>query len=525
MTEEPKKWSADEAAAIRAQLARMLQHPLFSQSERLQRFLRHIVEETLTGGGRRLNQFVIGIDVFDRGQSFDPAIDSIVRVEAGRLRSKLREYYDEAGRGDTIRIDLPKGGYAVEFRTAGTTPSAAETGDVERPRRDDKPVIAVLPFENLSGDPEEEYFTDGIAEDLITELSRVSELGVIARQSSFSYKGKSATAGQIAQELDAGYVVQGSVRKAGSRVRISAQLIDGSTEQHLWAERYDRELEDVFAVQDEVVRKIIVALKVTLPGGARETGRRGTDNMEAYDCLLRGVEHSRSFRRDDLFGARALYRRALSLDREYSEAHVRLAWVLVYEWIAGFQQDRAALDEALALTQRAVELDPDSAMAYSVLGWTCLWMDDYDNAISAGEKALQLDQSDAFACYWMAMCRAWADQTDAAMSLIERAMRLNPVEPYYFPRGLVYYMKDRLPEAIELFEKDLRNNPGFLPSRLYLAVSQVRLGREDDARRQTAEILRINPEYRTRAAGGNRIIRDPEKDRLFGDSLRRAGLP
>jgi adenylate cyclase len=524
MTQSAARWTIEEVSAARDQLARMLAHPLFTQSERLGRFLKYVVEETLTGGGRRLNQFVVGVEVFDRDESFDPAIDSIVRVEAGRLRSKLREYYDEAGRGDTIRIDLPKGGYAAEFRTTGSTASATEAAAAER-SRDGKPVIAVLPFENLSGDPEEEYFTDGIAENLITELSRVSELGVIARQSSFSYKGKSATAGQIAQELDAGYVVQGSVAKAGSRVRISAQLIDGATEQHLWAERYDRELEDVFAVQDEVVRMIIVALKVTLPGGAQKTGRRGTDNTEAYDCLLRGVEHSRSFRRDDLFRARALYRRALSLDREYAEAHMRLAWVLVYEWIAGFQQDRAVLDEALALSQRAVELDADSAMAYSVLGWTCLWMDDYDNAIPAGEKALQLDQSDAFACYWMAMCRAWADQTDTALSLIERAMRLNPVEPYYFPRGLAYYMKDRLPEAIELFEKDLRINPDFLPSRLYLAVSHVRLGREDDARRQSAEILRINPEYRTRAGGGNSIIRDPEKDRLFRDSLRRAGLP
>lgn len=433
MAETSHRLSADSVSAVREQLVRMLSHPLFAQSERQSRFLKFIVEETLTGGSRRLKQFIIGVEVFDRDQSFDPAIDSIVRVEAGRLRAKLLEYYTGAGKDDPVVIELPKGAYSVAFQTgrSASSPGHAAKGAREREVSPLRPIVAVLPFENHSGDPEQEYFSDGIVEDLITELSRVSGLGVISRQSSFTFKGKSATAQQVCEELGADHVLEGSVRKAGTRVRITAQLVDGKSGQHRWAERYDRELLDIFSVQDEVVQKIAFALRVTLSDSeAKRLGRKGTDNAEAYDCVLRGHEYTRSFRKEDLFQARALFRRAQSLDAEFAEPYISLARVLVYEWIAGFSDDRGiVLTEALELARRAVALDPDSATAHSILGWTYLWLDEYESAVAEGEKAIELDRSGSFALGWMAMCRAWAGRTEEATELVERAMRLNPVEP------------------------------------------------------------------------------------------------
>ncbi|MBI1731801.1 MAG: hypothetical protein HYR49_03400 [Gammaproteobacteria bacterium] len=528
MDETVIQWSADEVTAIRDQLARMLRHPLFAQSERQSRFLKYVVEETVTGAGRRLNQFVLGVEVFDRDQRFDPAIDSIVRVEAGRLRAKLREYYDEFGQDDPVVIELPKGTYAmaVQFGSIGAAPDHPGRGVTDRQIPPAKPVVAVLPFENLSGDQEQEYFTSGVAEDLITELSRVSGLRVISRQSSVTFKGKSATVQQVCEELRADYVVEGSVRKVGARVRISTQLVDGRTGQDRWAQRYDRELLDIFSVQDEVVQKITAALQINLsPAEETRFGRKGTDNLEAYDCVLRGVEYFRSFRKQDLFQARALLRHAIRLDPGYAEAYAALARVLVYEWIVGLSENReTALTEAVALSLRAVELDPGSALTHSTLGWTYLWLNEYDKANSEGEAAIKLDQSSSFALEWMAMCRAWAGQTGEAMQLVERALRLNPMEPYYFARGLTYYVMGRLDEAIELLEKGARKSPWFLPARLYLASSYGLLGRESDGRKHVAEILRINPDYGM-AAEGDRRIRDPELGKRFSDSLRRLGLP
>jgi adenylate cyclase len=468
------------------------------------------------------------VEVFDRDQRFDPAIDSIVRVEAGRLRSKLREYYGEFGQDDPVVIELPKGTYAVAIQSGGVGAAPVNTGPgvTDRQMPLAKPVVAVLPFENISGEQDQEYFTNGIVEDLITELSRVSGLRVISRQSSFTFKGKSATVQQVCEELRADYVVEGSMRKVGARVRISVQLVDGRTGQGRWAERYDREMLDIFSVQDEVVQKITAALQINLsPSEESRFGRKGTDNLEAYDCVLRGVEYFRSFRKQDLLQARALFRHAIRLDPTYAEAYAALARVLVYEWIVGLSENReTALTEAVALSLRAVELDPGSARTHSTLGWTYLWLNDYDRAIAEGEAAIKLDQSSSIALEWMTMCRAWAGQTDEAMQLVERALRLNPMEPYYFARGLTYYVMGRHEEAIELLEKGARKSPSFLPARLYLASSYGLLGRESEGRTQVAEILRINPDYRL-ATGVDRRITETELGKRFSDSLRYLGLP
>ena len=269
-------WAPLQIEEIQQQLVSILASSIFAHSHRQIRFLHYIVQATLTGDADRLNQRIIGIEVFDRPDSFDPVIDSIVRVEAGRLRSKLREYYDELGKNDPVFIELPKGSYAVRIRHVPADTVKRRKAHVSVGRHDDTavariarslrgaPTIAVLPFHSISGDREQEGFADGITDDLITDLARISGLSVISRQSAFAYKGSVAGAQQISEELGVGFILEGSIRRAGNRVRINVQLIDGSSGKHIWAKRFDRSMGDIFDLQDDVNRRVVQSLRLRL---------------------------------------------------------------------------------------------------------------------------------------------------------------------------------------------------------------------------------------------------------------------
>ena len=249
----PNCWSESDQKAIREQLDRILHSGPFLQSRRRQRFLEFIVNESLAGRSERLKAYNVALEVFDRPESFDPVVDPLVRIEAARLRDKLREYYEADGRGDPIRIELPKGSYTphIEFRQAPTP---------ERGPDRQGPVIAVLPFVNLSGDPKQEYFSDGLTEDIMTELSRARDLRVLARNTTFQYKGKAVDVSKLGRELKVRYVLEGSVRRTDDHLRVTAQLIDTETGAHIWADRFDREMADVFLVQDEIVSQIVAKI-------------------------------------------------------------------------------------------------------------------------------------------------------------------------------------------------------------------------------------------------------------------------
>ncbi len=321
------QWTESQVDDVRKQLSRMFASPVFSQADRQTRFLRYVVDETLADRGGKLNQYTIAIEVFDRDEKFDPAIDAIVRVEAARLRAKLREYYPADGKNDPVLIDMPKGSYAVKIDFGGPTLSGAlDEQDATPTNLADTPGIAVLPFDNLSSDPDQEYFADGITEDLITDLSRLSGLPVIARHSVFTYKNAPAKVQQIGRDLQVRYLLEGSVQKSGDRVRITTQLIDSESGDHLWVERYDRKLDDIFAVQDDVVRQIVQSLEVKLSGSEHTyLSRMGRRNVEAYDFLLRGQEKFWMFTRENNAEARQLFSCAINVDPGYSDAHAWLA--------------------------------------------------------------------------------------------------------------------------------------------------------------------------------------------------------
>jgi TolB-like protein len=276
MGELTARWAPVEIEQIQQQLAGVLASSIFAHSHRQSRFLRYIVQATLTGDAGRLNQRIIGIEVFDRPDSFDPLVDSIVRVEAARLRCKLREYYDELGKNDRVFIELPKGSYAVRIRHMPTDAGRRCKAHITAGPLDDMvvadmprslqgaPTIAVLPFHSISSDREQESFADGITDDLITDLARISGLSVISRQSVSAYKGSVAKTQRISEELGVGFILEGSIRRADNRVRINVQLIDGSSGKHIWAKRYDRNMGDIFDLQDDVNRRVVQALRVRL---------------------------------------------------------------------------------------------------------------------------------------------------------------------------------------------------------------------------------------------------------------------
>ncbi len=477
------------AAVVSAALSRALASPVFAQAQRQSRLLRYIVEESAGGRGGRLNQYSLGIDALGRGADFDPATDSGVRVEVGRLRSKLREYY-EAYPNEAVVFRLPKGRYVADIEVAEAlppnvaTPSPASIGS--------QPCLVVLPFENVSADRSDEYFSDGITDDLITDMSKLSGLKVIARNSAFTYKGQQPTAEQLAQELGVTHVFEGSVRRAGKRLRINAELIECATGDHLWADRLDRELTDIFAVQDEVGRRIVTALSVALTATDRfRFFDRSTENLEAYDYVLRAGRLSWS--QTEINEAYALLQNAVALDPEYGLAYARIA---ANRWYAAFCAwvDQSARQQALDSAASAEHLDPDNSDVQSIYGFVNYWYGSIEVADVAGDKSITLDPTNVRALERRAICLSYLDRCDEAEHYLNRAKALNPHEPYYYPRGLLAYMRGNIGEAIELLSASAERFPSFMPTRMYLASLYLQLEDPGHSLGQVNEIRKISPD-------------------------------
>ena len=306
------------------------------------------------------------------------------------VRDKLKVAFEDLGEQTVKNITEPVRVYRV--RTEGDARSAtrpAEIGAKELPLPD-RPSIAVLPFDNMSGDAEQEYFSDGITEDIITDLSKISGLFVIARHSSFTYRGKEVKLEQVGRELGVRFVLEGSVRKAGDRVRITAQLIDATTENHLWAERYDRNLEDIFAVQDEVAQKVVSALAVTLKAGEEERlGKKHTPNLEAYDHFLRGRALVMIPTAGNLLSARSLFEQAIELDPEFAGGYAGSSWAYSVGVFFGYSQSpKDDVKKAFELAQRAVNVDPTFGWSHIAMARAHLMVRQHDQAISVAERAV-----------------------------------------------------------------------------------------------------------------------------------------
>jgi adenylate cyclase len=361
-----------------------------------------------------------------------------------------------------------------------------------------KPSIAVLPFANLSGDPEQEYFSDGITEDLITDLSKLSGLFVISRNSAFLYKGRVVTPEQVSQELGVRHMLEGSVRKAGNRVRISAQLIDTTTGYHLWAERYDRELQDIFAVQDEVTHKIVAALQVKLTEGEQKRPRRPpTHDLDAYEYFLRGLEYYWRRTREANAQARQMFERALELDPNFAAAYAWLGRACMIEWTFQWSQDPQIAEQAFALAQRAAVLDDSLPVAHQTLAYVFLLRKQFEQAIAEAERAVTLDPNDADACVTLGEVLSCAGRSQEAVGLVEKALRLDPHYPasYLFALGQAYYLTGRHEEAIAVLKRLLTRNPHHIRTHFFLAMVYSEVGRKEEAQMEIAACGNIDPSY------------------------------
>jgi adenylate cyclase len=390
----------------------------------------------------------------------------------------------------------------------------------------EKPSIAVLPFANMSGDPEQEYFSDGITEDLITDLYKISGLFVIARHSVFTYKGKAVRVDQVGRELGVRYVLEGSVRKAGSRVRITAQLVDTLTGGHLWAERYDRELKDIFALQDEVTQKIVGSLAVRLTKKEQDRlARKYTDNLEAYDLVLRGLESYFCFRQESNVLAREIFQKGVGFEPQNALAHARLGWTYLREWTLGWTQSRDSLERASELAKRAIALDDSLSDGHALLAETYLWKKQHDDAIAEAEKAVTLDPSNAERMVDLGNILAWAGRPEEAIAWIKKGMRFNPICPvaYLWMLGHAYFLTEQYAEAIATLSKAIDSQPDFLPTHFLLAVCFLKVGQQEKALAEIEEIKRLSTSLFPEA-WKELPYRDQMQREFFLDVLRRAGL-
>jgi adenylate cyclase len=398
----------------------------------------------------------------------------------------------------------------------------------------DKPSVAVLPFLNMSGDPQEEYFCDGITEDIITELSRFSELFVIARNSSFQYKGKSVDARQIGRELGVRYLLEGSIRRGGDRVRITAQLIDVATGRHRWADRYDRELKDVLTIQDEVARTIAAILVAHLNKAQAElTLLKPPSTWQAYDHYMRAAAAWTSFqsswRPEDLAETRKHLSESLLIDPKYARAYSMLASTYRVAWFNPVNDEflsPSALDQAINLARTAIELNPNLPEAYAELGYTILRKREFDAAVSAAETAIRLNPN--FADYRLAMVFFSVGEPEKAIAVAKAHTRLDPFHPHFAPLALgeSYYLLKQYRDAQYWLLNATSRAPNHQYSHAFLAATYAQLGQLEDAHAEAAEVLRINPAY-TISGTQKRVssFRRAEDLEHVVDGLRKAGLP
>ncbi|MDY6790611.1 MAG: adenylate/guanylate cyclase domain-containing protein [Thermodesulfobacteriota bacterium] len=392
----------------------------------------------------------------------------------------------------------------------------------------DKPSIAVLPFDNMSGDPEQDYFADGISENIISALSRISQLFVIARNSTFTYKGKPVKVQKVSEELGVRYVLEGSVQKSGSRLRVTAQLIDAIKGNHLWSEKYDRKLNDLFVVQDEVTKEIITALNVELTQGEQaRTAARGTENLEAY---LKAMQARQSIYRHNVESnalAQQLAQEALALDPKYAMASRLLGVTHMHDILLGRSKSpKESFGKAIALVKKAVELDDLDGYSHATLGFLLVMIRQYDKAVAEAEQGVALDPNVADIYGWLGMIYRYVGRWEDAITAYEKGIRLNPIPPnfYLFGIGLAYAWTGRYEEAITELRKAIYNEPDSPYSRLYATAAYSMAGRDDEARIEAAELLRINPKFSLKKWGKSlKYKNQDDQDRLMS-AWRKAGL-
>jgi adenylate cyclase len=392
------------------------------------------------------------------------------------------------------------------------------------------PSIAVLPFVNLSEDPKQQLLCDGITDNIISALSKVPRLFVIARNSTFTYKGKAVKVKQVSEELGVRYVLEGSLQRSGDRVRISMQLVDALTGHQLLAERYDVETADLFDLQDDITVKVLGAIQVKLTGVA-PVGTKYYKGTHGLDCFLKFQEAISYLQRNtmtDTRKAQQIAEEGLAMCPEIPTSYRILAMVYInYYWFDSSKSPRENIEKATALLQKTLAMDDNNALAHGNLSIVYLQQREYDKAIAEGERAVSLDQGSPLTAFMYAKALVYAGRPEEAIPLLEKAIRLNPLapSPFYNDLGLAFRLTGRLEEAAVLYKKSLERAPKDFWMHAQLAAIYIEMGRDEEARAAAAEVLRINPKFSIELYAKTSFMKDRSVVDKYSDALRKAGLP
>ncbi len=445
------------------------------------------------------------------------------------VKNKLALAYEDLGEREVKNVTEPVRVYLIVPERAEGVGAPAPDKELSLP---EKPSIAVLPFDNMSGDPDQDFLADGITEDLITALSKIRWFFVIARNSTFTYKGQAVEVKQVAKDLGVRYVLEGSVRKAGNRVRITAQLIDATTGRHVWAERYDRQLEDIFDLQDEMTQTIVGAVEPELSAAERErVSTKQPDNLDAWQSYQRGLWHMWRYAHDDHPLSLEFLTRATELDPRFAPAYAYASYVHYQNVIMGWTDDiQRSLEDGMAAAKKALELDDKDPVAYFAIGRIYMMRGQHDDSIAALETAIDLNPSFAQAYHGLGMALTLAGRLEEAKAALEQSERLSPRDPILWASTVVHALACILSkddeEALHWARKTIQNprSSGYWPQAV-LAAALARLGRMDEARAAVAAALEAKPDLTLTYLAETLPTKEPGGLAPYLDGLRDAGLP
>jgi len=521
------------AEAIRDQLDRILQSPHFKGSDKQRGFLTFVVDETLAGRDSQLKGYTIALAVYGRNEGFDPQIDPIVRVEAGRLRRSMEHYYLTAGKNDPVRIEIPKGGYVPTFETVMVRLSGAKASIKER---DDtafsaRPSIAVMPLLNLTGEAEQDYFVDGLTEELTGELARYQEFQVIASQSTMRFKGEEVDLQEVGRSLGVWFLLTGSVRKGRDDIKVTVQLFDTSSAEQTWGESYKRDLTaaDLIEVQEEIAQRVVGTIADNYGSITRrlskESRKKAPADLMTYDAILRFYHYESVLTQDAFKEALEALKKAVEAEPDYTLAWSLLGHLHADNHAMGFCEIEASLEKALMFAQKAVALDPENQLAHDSLTLVHFHRGDREMFLKHMEQTLALNPNAPYvvgvAGWHLALLGDW----ERGLALLEKGIKLNPYYPRWFHIAtyMDYYRRgdyeNALGEALKF------NYPEFFWPTVMQAAALGQMGKEGDARTAVDKLLKLVPDF---ATCGRELIRGYVKvDDLVDaviEGLQKAGL-
>jgi adenylate cyclase len=519
--------------AIRAQLERILQNADFRASDKQRKFLSFVVDETLEGRASQIKGYTIAVAVYGRPEGFDPQVDPIVRVEAGRLRRALERYYLTAGKNDPVRIKIPKGGYAPTFHGAPIPPSGPQrrASDRQNSAPATGPSIAVMPLLNLTGDEDQDYFANGLTEELTAEFARYQEFRVIAAQSTMRFKDRKVGPREAGRDLGVRFLLTGSIRKDLKTVKVAIRLIDASTAAQIWGESYRRDLTAAYliALQEEIAYSIVgvIADQYGLISRklSRESRKKPPADLKAYDAILRFYHYETKLTPQVFEKALAALEQAIEVDPEYGLAWAMLGHLHADNHALGFREIEASLEKALTFAQKGVALAPRNQFAWDALTLVYFHRGNKDFFLQHAEETIALNPNSPYivgvAGWHMMLYGEW----DRGRTLLNKGMKLNPYHPtwFHFAPYMDYYCHGEYEKA--LTEALKFNFPELYLDPMMRAAALGRLGRQNEAKAAVSQLRKLAPDFASR--GRTLISRYVKVDDLVDmiiEGLRKAGM-